>query len=53
MISTWDCPSRYTCYTFCNGRLVHLRGAESLVGEWAHARITGSNTYALFGEIVE
>ena len=35
------------------GRLVHLRGEESLVGEWARARITGSNTYALFGEIVE
>ena len=34
------------------GRLVHLAGDESLVGSWAQARITGSNTYALFGEIV-
>ena len=34
------------------GRLVHLRGDRSLVGSWADARITGSNTYALFGEIV-
>ncbi len=34
------------------GRLVHLRGDESLIGRWAEARITGSNTYALFGEIV-
>ncbi len=33
------------------GRLVHLRGNESLIGQWAQARITGSNTYALFGEI--
>ena len=34
------------------GRLVHLRGDPALVGEWAQAKITGSNTYALFGEIV-
>ena len=34
------------------GRLVHLSGPESLVGSWAEAKITGSNTYALFGEIV-
>ena len=32
------------------GRLVHLRGGEDLVGSWATARITGSNTFALFGE---
>ena len=35
------------------GRLVHLRGDESLIGRWADVRITGSNTYALFGEITE
>ena len=34
------------------GRLVHLKGAEELVGEWANVRITHSNTYALFGEIL-
>ena len=34
------------------GRLVHLRGDPSLVGRFAEARITGSNTWALFGEIV-
>ena len=35
------------------GRLVHLRGDASLVGTWAEARITDSNTYALFGELVK
>ncbi len=39
-----------TSRTF-GGRLVHLRGDESLVGEWADAYITGSNTFALFGEL--
>jgi len=34
------------------GRLVHLKGDETLIGRWAQARIVGSNTYALFGEIV-
>ena len=34
------------------GRLVHLRGDPGLVGSWADVKITGSNTYALFGEIV-
>ena len=34
------------------GRLVHLSGDESLVGSWADVKITGSNTYALFGEII-
>ena len=32
------------------GRLVHLRGGSELIGRWAHVRIAGSNTYALFGE---
>ena len=35
------------------GRLVHLRGDESLIGSWANARIVSSNTFALFGEITE
>ena len=34
------------------GRLVHLSGSEDLVGSWAEAKITGSNTYALFGELL-
>ena len=34
------------------GRLVHLKGDLSLIGQWAEARITDSNTYALFGEIL-
>ena len=33
------------------GRLVHLRGGDELVGQWADVLITGSNTYALFGEL--
>jgi tRNA-2-methylthio-N6-dimethylallyladenosine synthase len=34
------------------GRLVHLKGADSLVGSFAEARITDSNTWALYGETV-
>ena len=34
------------------GRLVHLRGGADLIGRWADVKITGSNTYALSGEIV-
>ena len=33
------------------GRLVHLKGDPSLVGQWADVKITGSNTYALFGRL--
>ncbi len=33
------------------GRLVHLKGDAGRVGEFVTARITGSNTYSLFGEI--
>ena len=33
------------------GRLVHLKGDESLIGQFRDVRITGSNTYALFGEL--
>ena len=35
------------------GRLVHLRGSEELVGSFRRVRITGSNTYSLFGEFTE
>ena len=33
------------------GRLVHLRGEPGLVGRFARVRITGSSTWALFGEL--
>jgi tRNA-2-methylthio-N6-dimethylallyladenosine synthase len=35
-----------------NGRLVHLKGGAELVGRFADVRVTGSNTYSLFGEIL-
>ena len=34
------------------GRLVHLKGDVALIGQFAEARITSSNTWALYGEIV-
>ena len=33
------------------GRLVHLAGSEDAIGSYRTARITDSNTWALFGEI--
>ncbi len=33
-------------------RLVRIKGPESLVGQFADVRITGSNTWALYGELV-
>ena len=33
------------------GRLVHLKGEPSLVGQYVQAEITDSNTWALFGEV--
>ncbi len=33
------------------GRLVHLAGDKSLVGQYTDAKITDSNTWALFGEV--
>lgn len=33
-------------------RLVRLKGEDSLVGQFAQVRITGSNTWALYGESV-
>ena len=33
------------------GRLVHLKGDPSLVGSYVSAKITDSNTWALFGEV--
>ena len=35
------------------GRLVHLKGDPALVGSFVAARITTSNTWALYGEVVE
>ena len=32
------------------GRLVHMRGDASLVGRFVDVKITGSNTWALYGE---
>ena len=34
-------------------RLVRLKGDESLMGQFVQARITGSNTWALYGEVEE
>ena len=34
------------------GRLVHLKGDRALIGRYAQVRITGSNTWALFGEVL-
>ena len=34
------------------GRLVHLKGDESLVGQFIDVDITSSNTWSLYGEIV-
>ena len=33
------------------GRLVHLRGDRSLIGQFINVRIVSSNTWALYGEI--
>ncbi len=35
------------------GRLVHLRGESALIGQFVSAKITASNTWALYGEIEE
>jgi len=35
------------------GRLVHLNGDESLVGQFAEVEIISSNNWALYGKIVE
>ena len=35
------------------GRLVHLDGAEELIGGFYPCRITGASNWALFGEIVK
>ena len=34
------------------GRLVHLKGDAALVGQYVSAKITDSNTWALFGEAI-
>ena len=33
------------------GRLVHLKGDPALIGQFVNARITTSNTWALYGEV--
>ena len=33
------------------GRLVHLRGDKSLIGQFVNVKIVSSNTWALYGEI--
>ena len=35
------------------GRLVHLKGDKALIGRFVQAKITGSTTWALFGETEE
>ena len=35
------------------GRLVHLHGDKSLIGQFIDVKITASNTWALYGEVVE
>ena len=51
-----DGPGRSGEYTLSSrtggGRLVHLKGDASMIGRWADVKITGSNTYALFGELI-
>ncbi len=44
--ASWPLSSRTA-----GGRLVHLRGESSLIGQYVDARITDSNTWALFGEV--
>lgn len=34
------------------GRLVHLQGEESAIGQFANAKITDSNTWALYGHLI-
>ena len=43
----WNLTARTT-----GGRLVHMKGDESLVGTFAEVKITDSNTWALYGELV-
>ena len=44
----WNLSSRTN-----GGRLVHLKGDKSLIGQFADVRITDSNTWALYGECGE
>ena len=43
--SRWPLQSRTD-----GGRLVHLVGDKSLIGQYVQVKITDSNTWALFGE---
>ena len=42
----WNLSSRTE-----GGRLVHLSGDESLIGQYRDVTVTDSNTWALYGEI--
>ena len=33
------------------GRLVHLKGDKSLIGQFVDVKIVSSNTWALYGEV--
>jgi tRNA-2-methylthio-N6-dimethylallyladenosine synthase len=35
------------------GRLVHLKGDKSLIGRFINVKITSSNTWALYGEVID
>ena len=37
---------------FLHYHLVHLKGESSLIGKFIDVKITASNTWALYGEIV-
>ena len=34
------------------GRLVHLKGDKALIGRFVDVKITASNTWALYGEVL-
>ncbi|MBQ3103531.1 MAG: TRAM domain-containing protein, partial [Oscillospiraceae bacterium] len=44
----WPLSSRTS-----GGRLIHLSGDESLIGGYHTVKVTDSNTWALYGEVVE
>ena len=49
---TSDSQGYYLSARTDGGRLVHLQGDPSLIGRFAQVKITGSNTWALYGELV-
>ena len=44
-------PGTLTSRT-AGGRLVHLTADKEMIGQWADVRITDSNTWALYGELL-